>query len=165
MSGDKPVGTSAHSEGGDGQGDMGDLPPDLELLTEEDVAEPLSDADMVSDDQMMEPLAIENTEEDETIPITPEGDPQGVLRHLAESLPDKPFGEGDIAMVNSRGQIVHAAGGSRAASADSVVLFRLLLLIGARSRATDVHFEPKNGEYLVRMRLDGIMVDVVRLGI
>jgi len=168
VSGDKRAGMpgegSAH--GGNHQGlDAADLPPDLELLTEEDIAEPLSEADMVAEEPIIEPLAVEESEEDAMVPITPEEDPQGVLRHLAESLPDKPFSETDIAMVNSRGQIVHPAGGSRNASADSVILFRLLLLIGARSRATDVHFEPKNGEYLVRMRVDGIMVDVVRLSI
>jgi general secretion pathway protein E len=38
-----------------------------------------------------------------------------------------------------------------------------VLLIVTRSRATDIHMEPKGEFYQVRVRIDGSMVDVVRL--
>jgi type II secretory ATPase GspE/PulE/Tfp pilus assembly ATPase PilB-like protein len=46
---------------------------------------------------------------------------------------------------------------------EAVDLLRLLLLIVARSRATDIHMEPKGDFYQMRVRIDGSMVDVVRL--
>jgi type II secretory ATPase GspE/PulE/Tfp pilus assembly ATPase PilB-like protein len=42
-------------------------------------------------------------------------------------------------------------------------LFRLILLICFRTRASDIHIEPKQDDYAVRVRTDGTMVDVVRL--
>jgi len=143
-----------------------DLPPNLDSLTADDLAEPLSDADMVADDMSVdEVLPIDSPDEDALAPVASGPDPIQVLRTLVDSLPDKPFGERDIAMTNSRGQIVHPAGRDNRAEAgkDSVLIFRLLLLAASRSRATDLHFEPKNGEYLIRMRVDGLMVDVVRV--
>src|SRR2546423_13688467 len=41
--------------------------------------------------------------------------------------------------------------------------FRLILLICFRTRASDIHIEPKQDDYSVRIRADGSMVDVVRL--
>lgn len=87
------------------------------------------------------------------------------LRELADSLPNKPFGEYDIATINARGVVVHAAAPPppKKQRQEAVDLLRLVLLIVARSRATDIHMEPKGEFYQVRVRIDGSMVDVVRL--
>jgi general secretion pathway protein E len=90
------------------------------------------------------------------------------VQQLAASLPDSGVDELDLAMVNARGVTVHAAIGPDApdpkkSKQEAVGLLRLLLLIAVRSRATDLHMEPKGENFLVRMRVDGSMVDVVRL--
>jgi type II secretory ATPase GspE/PulE/Tfp pilus assembly ATPase PilB-like protein len=88
------------------------------------------------------------------------------LRELAASLPDAGVDEYDLAMINSRGATVHAANANvdpKRPRQDAVDLVRLLLLIATRSRATDLHMEPKGDYFQVRMRVDGSMVDVVRL--
>ena len=40
---------------------------------------------------------------------------------------------------------------------------RLLLLLCCRSHATDVHFEPKGDDYVLRTRVDGVMVEICRI--
>ncbi|MGB7157479.1 MAG: ATPase, T2SS/T4P/T4SS family [Tepidisphaeraceae bacterium] len=94
-----------------------------------------------------------------------------VLVRTAESLPDKKFNELDIALVNARGQLAHAARNStekpkKAAaeqSREAVGILRLILLICFRTRASDIHIESKQDDYTVRVRVDGTMVDTVRL--
>jgi general secretion pathway protein E len=95
---------------------------------------------------------------------------EAMLARMAESLIDKKFGEGDIALYNARGAMTHGAGKSAAGNGrksgqprDPVDIFRLILLICFRTRASDIHIEPKQDDYAVRIRADGSMVDVVRL--
>jgi len=95
-------------------------------------------------------------------------DPEGSLKRIADSLPDKSFNEMDISMLNARGEVVHAAqsGNSRNRSQDgkeTVNLFRLLLLVCFRLRATDIHVEPKSDGTSVRLRVDGNMIDILRV--
>jgi general secretion pathway protein E len=92
------------------------------------------------------------------------------LEALADSLPDKPFGEHEIAMISARGQVMHAAGkepakdGARKKSKrEAVDVLRILLLICTRSRATDIHLEPKTDHFQLRVRIDGVMVEVTKL--
>jgi general secretion pathway protein E len=116
----------------------------------------------------------------ETEEVSPEYDPHAhaalhvaadvdyetALQGLAESLPNQEFSEWDIALINSRGQPVHEAGGKPGKGAvkrEAVDLFRLLLLVCFRSRTTDIHLEPRQESYQVRCRIDGTMVDVARL--
>ena len=40
---------------------------------------------------------------------------------------------------------------------------RLLLLLCARGRATDIHLEPKGQDYVLRVRIDAAMVEVCRV--
>ncbi len=96
---------------------------------------------------------------------TPDADPHQILAELAESMGQKPFSEYDIALISSRGTVVHEAGQPKKGESrrEAVDAFRLLLLVCFRSRATDIHLEPKNSLWLLRMRVDGNMVDVVRL--
>lgn len=95
----------------------------------------------------------------------PDADPDLILQDLAESMGNKPFSEYDIALISARGTTVHEAAAPKKGRdrREAVDLFRTLLLVCFRSRATDIHFEPKNNFWLLRMRVDGNMVDVVRL--
>jgi len=89
------------------------------------------------------------------------------LRLMARSLPNQQFQESEIALVNARGQPVHSASDASVArsgedvGAEAVNLLRLLLLVCFRSRATDLHVEPKDNHYEARMRVDGVMVPVM----
>jgi general secretion pathway protein E len=102
---------------------------------------------------------------DETVAA---GDPETALAHIAESLPDKTFGVHELSIINARGQILHGAQqeGKKKSYGDgkeAISLFRTLLLLSFRLRATDIHIEPKNNDYAIRLRVDGSMIDVVRL--
>ncbi|HEV8606016.1 MAG TPA: ATPase, T2SS/T4P/T4SS family [Tepidisphaeraceae bacterium] len=96
-------------------------------------------------------------------------DDEKFLPVLAESLPDKTFGVEDIALVNARGQIVHPALSTlppkkkNAAGGEAVSILRYIFLIAARGRSTDIHVEPKNEDFQLRLRIDGTMVDIVRM--
>ncbi|HUB26604.1 MAG TPA: ATPase, T2SS/T4P/T4SS family [Tepidisphaeraceae bacterium] len=88
------------------------------------------------------------------------------LRDRAESLPLKPFRETDIALINARGQTAHATqafAGKTQPGAESLVMLRLILLICFRSRATDIHIEMQQEDVLVRIRVDGTMVEILHL--
>jgi len=98
------------------------------------------------------------------------GEAEGVaparqLMTLAESLPHKPFGMSDIETINARGEIVHAAyhEGGKDIPAEAVTILRLVLLCCFRTRASDIHVEPKGDQYLVRIRVDGSMVTITSL--
>ncbi len=99
-------------------------------------------------------------------------DHEKVLREMAEAGFDKEFAEDEIALVNARGTTIHAAEDSglergkkrrEKTSQDGIRVLRLLLLVCFRSRATDLHVEPKADDFQVRLRVDGTMVDTVRL--
>jgi len=92
-------------------------------------------------------------------------DPGAALYRMAYALPNQTFDERAIAMMGARGQVVHPAGAEarKANAREAVDLFRLLLLFAFRARATDVHMEPKTDYYQLRGRIDGAMMDIVRL--
>lgn len=94
------------------------------------------------------------------------GNPEEALEALADSLTDKSVEEHQIVLVNARGQVLHSAkkSGKQKGPREPVDLFRLLLLCCIRSHATDIHLEPRQESHNVRLRVDGLMVDVARLG-
>ena len=132
----------------------------IEELTEEDVEE-LTESDLVEEDLIEDPLPMGDDEG----PALDDSDYEHNLRRLAEASPNKPFGEIDIALLNPRGQTVHAAGQVPAAGQPRQIvdLFRLLLLVCFRHRVTDIHVEPKGNHFSVRLRVDGVMVDATKL--
>jgi general secretion pathway protein E len=105
-------------------------------------------------------VEIEDEEED-TSDLTYE---QQLVR-MAESLPDRKFGENAIALINARGELAHPAkkAVAPAEGREATGILRVILLICFRSRASDIHIEPKQEDFSVRIRTDGTMVDVVRL--
>ena len=160
-----------------------DVPPVLDEIEEPDeVAEPLAEDDVVGDAEPSIKLddlgAIEPPQEEELSlseddvvsdleapePAPQLSDPTEAVEHLAESLANKPFAETDIALVSARGQLVHRAGGAPPrGKREAVDWLRLFLLLCSRSRATDIHLEPKGEHYLVRTRVDGTMVEICKL--
>jgi general secretion pathway protein E len=94
---------------------------------------------------------------------------EGNLRRMAESLPEKKFSEGDIVLTNARGVVAHPRvepprkKPRQPEPLDAVDILRLVLVICFRTRASDIHVEPKQDMFQVRIRVDGTMVDIVRL--
>ncbi|MGQ0627493.1 MAG: ATPase, T2SS/T4P/T4SS family [Phycisphaerales bacterium] len=79
------------------------------------------------------------------------------LRGMVEGLPPK--GEGadeSITIVDSRG----SATGALTTDSDGPLVTRYLLLLASKSRATDIHVEPKPDRMSIRMRVDGQMISV-----
>jgi hypothetical protein len=88
--------------------------------------------------------------------------PARQLMQLAETLPFKPFGASEIELINSRGGVMHGTE-SKDIPAESVIILRLVLLCCFRTRASDIHVEPKGDNYLIRIRADGSMVTIAKL--
>ncbi len=131
--------------------------------------EELTSEDLVDEEvSQLEALAMGRVDDD-PLPRgiqTPENvDYETALVDLAESLPQRTFEEGEIALINARGSVVHEATGETKGigQREAVDLFRLLLIVGFRSRTTDIHLEPRQESYGCRLRIDGNMVDVAKL--
>jgi len=77
-----------------------------------------------------------------------------VLREIVEVLPPTSSADIPITMINARGEPTEALAGNSAGS----VAVRLVLLAATKSRATDVHIEPKGESFGIRIRVDGQMV-------
>ncbi|MFM7133381.1 MAG: ATPase, T2SS/T4P/T4SS family, partial [Planctomycetota bacterium] len=92
---------------------------------------------------------------------------EAALRKVCDGALNKPFTESDIALVDARGAVMHAAvgagesGDEDEAPAESIHIFRMLLLVCFRSRASDLHIEPKADKAVIRIRVDGTMVTIV----
>ena len=90
--------------------------------------------------------------------------PARQLAMLADSLPSKPFGANDIELINARGDLVHAKWmEDDDIPAETVTILRLLLLCTFRTRASDIHIEPKGETYVCRIRADGSMVTIAAM--
>lgn len=87
------------------------------------------------------------------------------LQDFIDTFAEGDFNEDAIALLNARDETVHASVAVKesADTADSVVLLRHLILLCFRTRATDLHIEPKSGPFHVRIRVDGMMVNVPAL--
>ena len=89
-------------------------------------------------------------------------DPESRLRKICNEASEKPFEAVDISLVDMRGQIVHQAaemgGEDDDDASESIRVFRLVLLTALRSRASDVHVEPRMDRATIRLRVDGMMV-------
>jgi general secretion pathway protein E len=93
-------------------------------------------------------------------------DAKASLANLADHLPNHDFSASDIELTDARGHIIHGTGMSRKSLADpggAVELLRLLLLVCYRGRATDIHVEPREQSHAIRLRIDGLMIDIVTI--
>jgi general secretion pathway protein E len=85
------------------------------------------------------------------------------LSKLVANLPSQGFTAGQVVLTDGKGQTVHAGGSDRKSLSDpggAVELVRSLLTLAAVARATDIHIEPREKTHAVRLRIDGIMVDI-----
>ncbi|NJL32337.1 MAG: Flp pilus assembly complex ATPase component TadA, partial [Phycisphaerales bacterium] len=88
------------------------------------------------------------------------------LRAILDDLDEQALAEKDIVFNNARGQKMKMPQTSEPGThqgADAVVLLRLLLLLCARTGASDIHLEPKRDHAFLRVRIDGMMVETVRI--
>lgn len=81
------------------------------------------------------------------------------LEDLIDSLPPRDAQKESVSLVDATGK------NSQALTTDSVgpMGMRLLLRVASKSRATDIHIEPKGDRNHIRMRIDGQMVSIVDL--
>jgi general secretion pathway protein E len=120
-----------------------------ELLSADDLVDPVT-----GDASGSVPFGAKNDDDYET-----------TMEKLANALPDQGFYESDIELINARGGTVHASGPATRGKGrrEAVDVFRLLLLLCFRSRASDIHIEPKEDGFQTRLRIDGTMVDVMKV--
>ncbi len=87
-------------------------------------------------------------------------EPTDPVEALAHTGVDLPYGQEQIALINARGDTVHEVGEitQKQETAEAVRTLRLLLLGCIRTKASDMHVEPREGEAGVRLRVDGAMV-------
>jgi len=95
-------------------------------------------------------------------------DPIAVLRRFMAPHAAPAFDENRISMINARGVTLHEADLSGEEDDHEVIgqvirIMRLLLMAAFATRASDIHFEPRADECSIRMRVDGTMVDAVRV--
>jgi general secretion pathway protein E len=98
--------------------------------------------------------------EEEAEPAVPEA-PLKVLRHTADALLNHLFDVDAISLINTRGKIAHDSQDASSGTSETVLLFRLCLLICFRSHASDIHLEPRADDFLLRIRVDGNLIDIV----
>ena len=127
----------------------------------------LDESDIVDDTPDIFQPSTSNDYEQKAEPTEPD-DYESVLLRLAESLPDKSFQDFNIALINARGVVAHQALNApppqrSVEGGDAVRLLRLILLICFRTNASDIHVEPKEHLVLIRIRVDGTMIDLVRV--
>lgn len=116
-------------------------------------------ADLVSDKDTSE-----EDEENESAPkpVKAANEFEKQLRERVDALADKTIAERQIALINARGNLAYPADPKRDVG-EAITILRLIMLLCFRSRATDIHIEPKMDDVHVRIRVDGTMIDAVKL--
>ena len=81
------------------------------------------------------------------------------LRGLLLGLPPKGEGDDPVGLIDADGKSSSALSGN----APGPMALRMTLLLAGKSRATDIHIEPKLGKYTIRYRVDGQMLHICDL--
>jgi general secretion pathway protein E len=81
------------------------------------------------------------------------------LADVMNALPPKDSTPEEIRVIDANGNPSDVLAGT----SDGPNALRLLLQLGSKSRATDIHVEPKGETANVRMRVDGDMVPIIEL--
>jgi general secretion pathway protein E len=116
-------------------------------------------ADLVSDKDTGDE---EEEEESAPEPVHAANEFERQLRERADALADRTFTDRQIALINARGSLAYPADPKRDVG-EAITILRLIMLLCFRSRATDIHIEPRMEDAAVRIRVDGTMVDAVKL--
>ena len=114
-------------------------------------------ADLVSDKD-----EADEDEEKAAEPVVDKSEFERQLRERADLLTDRTFTDRQIALINARGKLACPAD-SKKDVGEAVNILRLIMLLCFRSRATDIHVEPKMDDVHVRIRVDGTLLDAVSL--
>jgi general secretion pathway protein E len=115
--------------------------------------EVVSEEDLI-DEEPVNPFK----QDDENHPM----DPFSRLNEILAVFPGK-FTENEIALINTRSQIAHAGQGEAPERYEAVAILRKILLLSHRTRASDIHIEPRRDQWQTRIRVDGLMVDIANL--
>ncbi len=83
------------------------------------------------------------------------------LQSLATIGSDPGFALNQLSLINARSQVVHAAGAT--AASESLLVAQLILYGSMRCKATDIHLEPKQELAILRLRIDGAMIEVCQI--
>ncbi len=81
------------------------------------------------------------------------------LRELIQMIPPKGGLDDVVEIIDGRGK----SSGAITSDTDGSKAVRLMLLAASKSRATDIHCEPKGDGVFIRMRVDGQMVGMAEL--
>lgn len=81
------------------------------------------------------------------------------LRELIQMIPPKGGLDDAVEIIDGRGK----SSGAITSDTDGSKAVRLMLLAASKSRATDIHCEPKGEGVNIRMRVDGQMVGIAEL--
>ncbi|QQE13083.1 Flp pilus assembly complex ATPase component TadA [Planctomycetota bacterium] len=119
----------------------------------------LSNAPAYTDDELATDPYTEEIDDDDEPDATPTY-AIGSVDALASIGRHVPFSAANIALVNARAQIVHDADEGDQATAEVLHILRMLIYGCIRSGASDIHIEPKREDSLIRLRIDGAMVEV-----
>jgi type II secretory ATPase GspE/PulE/Tfp pilus assembly ATPase PilB-like protein len=111
-------------------------------------------------DELDELEVVDELEVMEEEPAAPEP-PLKVLRRTADALLNHNFDVDAISLINTRGKMAHDSQDATSGTSETVLLFRLCLLICFRSHASDIHLEPRAEDFLLRIRVDGNLIDIV----
>ncbi|MEM1107739.1 MAG: ATPase, T2SS/T4P/T4SS family [Planctomycetota bacterium] len=140
---------------------------DIGLADDDD--EPIYDvATLVDDDEDAIPIegSASYNPSSPTLPEVAQPQPGDVLKSIGDMARmgrDPGFGIESMSLLNSRGQVVHEAGAALSDSTESLGHLQFVTLGALRSGASDIHLEPKQYDSLVRIRVDGAMLEVCRL--
>jgi type II secretory ATPase GspE/PulE/Tfp pilus assembly ATPase PilB-like protein len=96
-------------------------------------------------------------------PLTPGETVFTRLRSVVDAMPSHGFDVDHIQVFNTRGKSLRDNAATKAPTSDTDLLLRLILLICFRSHATDIHLEPRTEDFLLRLRMDGNLLDIVPL--
>lgn len=68
-----------------------------------------------------------------------------------------PISPEDIRLLDRHSNAIQVDSAARSKPAEALLAFRQLLFAAFRTRATDVHIEPKGEDYQIRFRIDGLL--------
>ncbi len=71
--------------------------------------------------------------------------------------PGAPEASKELRLLTKRAKEITQSDGKMDKAADAIEALRQLLFVAFRTRATDIHIEPKTETYVVRFRIDGLM--------
>ncbi|GJQ28222.1 MAG: hypothetical protein HBSAPP03_01060 [Phycisphaerae bacterium] len=81
------------------------------------------------------------------------------LREMLAALPPKDADPESVEIIDANGYNTDVLAGE----SDGPNALRLLVQLASKSRATDIHIEPKGENHHIRMRVDGDMVQIVEV--